>query len=233
MGAEQTTSFELLGLSGGRDEKGICSLTVPYFVATIDKVFPAAGFYLGLPETGRSIQANPDGTFTVHVTYEGSNSDGGSLPGREKPVYTLNTTFEEEAIEAHPKINELVDKYGGEWSDGRVTFPSKYAPAVNNSSGLSMSSSGDAKSNPMHGVEKYKKLSVQWEVAYAASVIPADIIAKVGTVISSPPGNPPKVEGRTKWLVMPPTATKKGNVVDVKETYFLLDQDVAPELYSK
>ena len=85
----------------------------------------------------------------------------------------------------------------------------------------------------MCGVEKYKKLSVQWEVAYAAEVIPADVIARVGTVISAPPGSPPKVDGRTKWLVMPPTATKKGNVVDVKETYFLLDQDIAPELYKK
>ena len=30
---------------------------------------------------------------------------------------------------------------------------------------------------------------------------------------------------------MPVTANKKGNVAEITENYFLLDEDIAPELY--
>ena len=233
-----TQSFELLGVSGGRDQNGICSVQVPYYAETFGDVFEVgAGGYGGLQETGRSFQANADGTFTVHITCEGAPlKSGQSLPGRDNPTYTMNSTFEEEAIEAHPKINEIVTKYGGTWKEGKVTFPPKMpADKSKNLTGLALLSAteSNAKPNPMSGVEKYKKLSVQWEVAYAAGVIPSDVISRVGTVISNPPGNPPKLDGRTKWLVMPPTANKKGNLAEIKEVYFLLDQDIAPEIYKK
>ena len=232
--AEQKT-FELLGASGGRDENGICSVSVPYYAETFADVFSVgAASYGGLPQVSRTFQANPDGTFTVHVTYSGTN-DPASLPGRDKPTYSLQSTFEEEAIEAHPRINEIVATYGGTWSDGKVTFPSKMPldTSAKDSRGFSRKpdTAETAKANPMSGVEKYKKLSVQWSVQYAAEEIPSSVLATVGKCVSSPPGNPPKIEGRTKWLIMPVTANKKGNVAEITENYFLLDEDIAPELY--
>jgi len=228
-----STSFELLGAQGGRDENGIASVTVPYFAQTIDEVFSVgAASYLGLPQVSRTFQANEDGTFTVQVTYDGGDSS--SMPGREKPTYSLNSSFEEEPIEAHPNINDIVTKYGGTWKDGRVTFPSKMPDEKKDTGGLSnagTTSGTEQKPNPMCGVEKYKKLSVQWSVTYAATVIPGSVLAAVGRVISNPPGSAPQVAGRTKWLVMPPTASKRGNVAEITENYFLLDEGTATEIY--
>ena len=234
--------FEQLGASGSRDENGILSITIPHWCATIGEVVDVGGNNgpFGLPETGRSFSANEDGTFTVFVVYEGQANEGGEAAqpqGRENPVYQLNTSFEEEAIEAHPLINDLVEKYGGWWESDRAVWPPKMPEGKSANSGLGGgargSAQGDGKPNPMCGVEKYKKLSVQWQVSYAAKEIPPDVINAVGRITGSPPGNPPSVAGRGKWLVMPPTAQKRGNVAEITENYLLLDADVAPEIYKE
>ena len=239
----------MLGLTGSREEKGIVSVTIPYFTSSRDAVLTVgATTAFGLPEVGRNWTANEDGTFTVTVNYDGKPNEGGGdedASGRADPVYQLQSSFEEEAIEAHPRINELIETYGGWWEGGRAVWPAKMPDKKGKGTGLGGGSSGSGasgsgasgetpqKENPMCGVEKYKKLSVQWQVSYAAKEIPGDVLANVGRIVGSPPGNPPSVDGRGKWLCMPPTAQKRGNVADVTENYFLMDNDVAPELYEQ
>ncbi len=74
----------------------------------------------------------------------------------------------------------------------------------------------------MFGVEKFKELGVIWQIIYAAQQIPGDVLAKVGRFIAIPPGAPPELRGQTKWLVLPPSVTQRGNVVEVTEEYQLL-----------
>ena len=179
----------------------------------------------------RTFKANDDGTFTATLLYEGANP-AQPPPGRDDPTFTLSSTYQDEAIEAHPCIMDLLKIYGGHIVDGRASFP-ETLPDKTEKGGLTNANAKSAEStrNPMFGVEKYPALSISWEVAYAAKVIPADVVARVGTEITNPPGNPPKIHGRTKWLVMPPSVSKRGNLVEVKEVYQLQLPGIAPELF--
>lgn len=231
-----TSAFEMVGASGTKNENAVWSFQVPYWAGKIEDTFTiGAGDYNGLPETSRSVATNPDGSFTVTVTYEGNRGGDDEIRygDRNNPSYQLQSSFEEEAIEAHPKINDLLKNYGGEIVNGRAVWPAKLPSQQNTNSGglggTKKSSSSDK--NPMCGVEKYKKLSVQWLVAYSAATIPSDVLANVGRITSTPPGTPPSIDGRTKWLCMPPTANKRGNTAEITETYLLLEEEIAPELY--
>lgn len=234
---DASAAFQMVGASGTKNENAVWSFQVPYFAGKIEDTFTiGAEDYNGLPETARSVATNPDGSFTVTVTYEGNDSNGDTAPygTREKPAYQLQSSFEEEAIEAHPKINELLKNYGGEIVNGRAVWPAKMPSQQNtNSGGLGgTKKSSSSNKNPMCGVEKYKKLSVQWQVSYSATNIPPDVLVNVGRIMS-PPGNPPSINGRTKWLCMPPTANKRGNTAEITETYLLLEEEIAPELYQQ
>lgn len=241
-------NFELLGTTGSRDNNGIAKMTVPFYCSSRNNVFTVGPSVLnGLQETSRQFSANPDGAFTVQITYEGNGglSGGGSDSSRTEANYQLSSSLEDAPIEAHPKILELMAKYEGTEKDGKVTFAEKLKKTStdNNSSESGFNSSwspsvfskatttNDSDKNPMFGVEKFKKLSVQWSITYASTIIPAGILNNVGKIVK-PPGNPPTVSGRNRWLCMPPTANKRGNVSEITENYFLLDEKVVDELYA-
>lgn len=222
---------EIFGISGGVDDIGVATVTVPYYAQTLEECFSVAlsRIVVGLPEHSRTFQHSEGGLYVVNVLYQ----------GQEKPTaepklvrYGLRGSFEEEAIEANPLINELVKKYNGQWKDARVIFPATYTEAANASGGLSKGDNKEKK-NPMAGVEKYKKLGVIWQRTYATSSIPGNVLSRVGRVIDSPPGTPPELRGRTKWLVMPPNTDTRGNVTEVSEEYLLLDEDDADGIYKK
>lgn len=222
---------ETFGSSGGVDDIGVVTHSVPYYARSREECRTVALGRIvdGLPEKTRSWSHFEGGLFIVTVIYEGQ-LDPGTDP--KLVTYSLRGSFEEEAVEANPEINELVKKYNGQWKDGRVIFPPTYQEAATSGIGLLKGDSTEKK-NPMAGVEKYKKLGVVWQRTYAVSGIPGGLLARVGRIVDSPPGAPPELKGRTKWLVMQPNANTRGNVTEITEEYFLLDEDTADGLYKK
>lgn len=222
---------EVFGSSGGVDEIGVVSHTVPYYAKTREECETVAFGRIvnGLPEKSRSWNHFEGGLYMVTVIYEGQKE-----PSSDPKLtsYSLRGSFEEEAIEANPQINELVKKYNGTWKEGRVVFPPNYQEGATSGLGLLKGDSTEKK-NPMCGVEKYKKLGVVWQRTYAVSGIPGGLLARVGRIVDSPPGAPPELKGRTKWLTMPPSANIRGNVTEVTEEYLLLDEDTPDGLYKK
>lgn len=219
---------ELHGIQGGVDNIGVGTVTIPYVARTLEECFTVAigRSVYGLPEKSRSFQHFEGGIFTVNVVYEGQNPATSSAVKRAEDVqYSLRSAYEESPIEMHPRIDELVEKYGGRWDNGRVIFPPLYKPYSNLAGvGLTRAVGADqvVDKNPMCGVEKFKELGVVWQRTYAAKEIPADVLSRVGRFIGIPPGTPPELRGQTKWLVLPPSVTQRGNVVEVTEEYQLL-----------
>lgn len=220
---------EVFGASGGESDIGVVTYSVPYYARALEECRTVAKGRIvdGLPEKSRTWQAHEGALFLVTVIYEGQKDpDDGEAP--QSVRYSLKGSFEEEAIEANPYINELIKKYDGRIVEGnRVEFPPTYTEKKEG--GGTAKDNATPQKNPMFGVEKYKKFGIIWQRTYAARGIPGSVVLRVGTVIETPPGAPPELEGRTKWLVMEPSAEGRGNVWEITEQYQLLDADV-PDL---
>lgn len=219
---------EVFGASGGENDIGVTTYSVPYYARSLEECRTVAKGRIvdGLPEKSRTWQAHAGALFLVTVIYEGQKEpDDGEAPNIVR--YSLKGSFEEEAIEANPDIHELMKKYDGRIVDGkRVEFPSTY---TEKGGGGLTKDNAPPKKNPMFGVEKYKKFGIIWQRTYAAQRIPSSVVLRVGKVVDTPPGAPPELEGRTKWLVMEPSAEGRGNVWEITEQYQLLDAEV-PDL---
>lgn len=224
---KDTHPNELLGIAAEVDDIGIVTIRKPYFADSFEEALRVGEDKVaGVPQHSRSVSVNEAGIFIVEVRFEGK----GSVETEQNEDFTLKTTFREEPIESHPKILEIIKKYGGKLRNGRVEFSDTYAGAASDR-GLQRRREDGTVKNPFFGVEKYMVLEVTWTRRYAAEEIPGDILARVGRIVPRPPGKPPVLPGRNKWLVMPPSATRRGNMVEVTEEYQLLNQDTPDELY--
>jgi hypothetical protein len=228
---------ELLGTSGAKDDRGLVSVTVPYFAETLAAALRVGASPLGgLSEQSRTFRAGPSGHFEVEVTFEGEDSgDGKSDSEREADaVYSAQGSFREEPIESHPKIEDLVKKYNGQRdsSTGKVTFPASMEGTGGTNALAGEEGVAAEKPNPMAGVEKYMALEIVWTRSYIQSNKPTKIFANVGKVIKAPPGGPPKLAGRKSWLVMPPKLTKRGKVWEVEEQWTLLPEGSPEDVYN-
>lgn len=220
---------EIHGTSGGRDERKLSSIVVPFRADKFEDIFdavpaPSGGF----KETGRTWAHDRAGRFAVEVTFEGYD---GQSPA-EEPTYSCQSSFREEPIEAHPQIQQLKKKFNGQEdpSTGKVTFPA----TLEGTSGVNALAGEDGiaaeTKNPMAGVEKYMALEIVWEKKYISKLKPS--FARVGRVISGPPGDPPSIPKRNAWLVLPPVFTKRGSVYDITEQWQLLPEGTPAEVYN-
>jgi len=204
------TSFQTTGLKGSRDKTGLVSITVPFYVETLDEAFRVGGSPpVGLHEDSRSIEDVEGAGYVVHITYEGleSGKDEGTTD------YEFDPSFSEEPIESHPLIQELVDRYQGEVDPKtkKVTFPATLAGG-----GSGLDGSGNEKPNPLAGLSTYVSLRSVFRTTYTARKIPPRLLKEIGTVKSSLPGGFPTPSGRD-WLVMPPKISKRGNAYQISE----------------
>ena len=222
---------EIHGSSGGRDERGLVSHEVPYLAASFEEVFKVgASSYFGLPETGRTWRADQAGAYIVYVTYEGTDSESDAKL-KEKETFEAKSSYREEPIEGHPKIEQLIKKFNGtrDATTQKVTFPATLSGTGTNA--LGADSNQKELPNPMAGVEKFMTLEVVWTRQYIRKTIPPSIFLNIGKIVTQPPGNAPKIPNRKAWLVMPPQVKKRGNVVDISEEYTLLPEGTPKELY--
>ena len=168
----------------------------------------------------------------VQWYFEGIEGEAG------KAVYEFQGSFNQEPIASHPQIFALLTKYGGQLLDGEIDWPipvpagttgkSGVLANSNNGKGLTGVSSqavqGDV--NLMYGVQSYLAIGAVWTqtIVYALDSF-ADanwITSGIGWVIEKDkvPGKPPTPEGRN-WLEMSPTATQRGNCMQVTRSFML------------
>lgn len=230
------TLKRMLGEEQSKSPSGVLTITANYYAETIDDaMFGKVEGFENTVEVGRKVSQDQDGTFSVSVTFQGGTDSFDETPPPDKdfPTYQLTSAFEDTPIEAHPDLTTLLNKYGGRLVSGKASWPPLLPSAKSKKplSGLGGTSNETQAKNPMCGVEKFKKLNVQWSVTYLKTIIPGSLLARVGKITTTPPGNAPVIQGRTKWLITPPTARKRGTVAEITENYLLLDEEIARELY--
>jgi hypothetical protein len=222
---------QIHGTTGGWDERGLATVVVPYLATTFADVFTRVPAPLGLEETGRTFTHDAGETFRVDITFEGGGGGGGS--NAEPPTYSCTSSFREEPIEAHPKIEELKRLYNGQTDPGtgKVTFPATLEGAAG-SNGLAGEEGITAPEtrNPMAGVEKYMALDVVWEKKYISTKRPN--FNRVGRLTGNPPGLAPNIPNRRAWLVLPPNFVKRGTVYEITEQWQLLPEGTPEEVYN-
>jgi hypothetical protein len=220
---------EIIGTNGGRDERGLVSIVVPFVARSLTEVFqdvPAPE--PGLRETGRTFTHAPGGVFEVDVTFEGH---GGKEPS-DAPTYSCKASFQEEALESHPQIEYLIKKFNGRMNPETmvVTFPATLKGSAGENALAGQDGIPGETKNPMAGVKGYMVPSIVWEKKYVSKNMPS--FAMVGRVISKPPGGAPSVPNRSVWLVMPPDFTRRGTVYEITEAWQLLPEGTPPEVYN-
>lgn len=213
-----STPFQMLGLTAGRDERGLISLALPWNCATLEETMTVgSGAPFGLPEVRRAVSQLEDGSFQVTITFEGTE---GGADGSDE-TFEFDSMFREEPIESHPNIDQLKSTYGGTVnSDGRIVFPEKLPGGKSSGSGLSGSKSSAGDKNPLFGVTTYLVLNAVFRHTYLRSTIPDDLLDKVGTTRERLPEGFPTPAGRN-WLIMPPKVSKRGNVYEISEEWLL------------
>lgn len=227
---------KMLGEERSKSPSGVLTIKANFYAETIDEaMFGGVEGFENTVEIGRNLVQSQDGTFSVSVTFQGGKDSFEETPPPDAnfPTHRLSSAFEDLPIEAHPELPKLLKNYGGSLVAGKAKWPPTMpnSNSSNTTTGLGGTSNETQAKNPMCGVEKFKKLTVQWSVTYLKTIIPGSLLAKVGKITTTPPGNAPEIQARTKWLITPPTARKRGTVAEITENYLLLDEEIAPELY--
>ncbi len=207
------------GTEGSRDDTGLITLSVPYFVSTLsDALTIGKEPPLGLEEVGRDWEDiegfGEDGGFRVVVKYEGF--EDGKEEGEETFEYTPG--FSEEPIESHPLYLNLLEIYQGVYDPEAksTTWPLTYQSKSN---GLKASGGKDAK-NPMLDVNTFILLTCTFVHTYSARVIPDNLVDRIGELRDDLPGGFPTPSGRN-WMLMAPRIRKRGNAFTVTEEWLL------------
>jgi hypothetical protein len=146
--------FEAFGMAAQQDRYGVWTLQIPFVVQGFGSIWNAGpAKYQGLDLVGRSVQPHDDGEhFIVTNTYAGAEipSGGGAQYDDRTTVYDMQATWEEEPIETHPKISELLKKFAGRIVNGEVIFDKEIPAAAQGGGGLGQSKAAPTK-NPMYG----------------------------------------------------------------------------------
>jgi len=209
-------SFRTTGTAGTRDETGLLSVTVPYYVPSEDEVLTIGlDAPLGLQEVGRD-WSDVEGLegFNVTVSYEGFE-DGKDESDEESIEF--DPSFSEEPIESHPSFIYLKNRFGGRLDDkGKVQWNETIAPT---GSALKASGSKEVK-NPLFGISTYLALKSVFRRTYTVRELPSDLLEAYGEIVESLPDGFPTPSGRN-WLRLPPKVSKRGNVFQISEELIL------------
>jgi hypothetical protein len=208
--------FQMLGLTGSRDERGLVSLSIPWNCLTLNETLRVGDANpFGLPEVGRTITQLDDASFQVTITFEGTEA-----PEGQTDSFEFDSSFREEPIESHPEIDQIKERYGGTLnSEGRITFPEKLPGGRAAGTGLgNRRATGDA--NPLFGVSTYLVLNAVFRHTYLRRTIPNDLLNRVGTTRDNLPEGFPTPPGRN-WLIMPPKVIRRGNAYEIAEEWML------------
>lgn len=222
------------GITGSTDNLGVKTITVPYWVRTLEECATVALGRIvdGLPEDSRTWQPGKGSIFNVFVIYKGQERPS-DTPSSTTPIQTsIRGSYSDVEIEYNPDINEIIEKYGGRIQGGKVIFDPTYEEKATSGIAL-LKGESKTKKNPFFGLRTYPELGVTFTRTYVVTGLPSGLLTRVGKVVGTPPGGPTGLKGRTRWLVMPPSTIQRGNVVEVTEEYQLLSAQTPEELYDQ
>ena len=212
------TPLQLLGISGGVDKVGICSIVVPFHVATLAEAISYTPGLDGisLPAVSRSFRQSEEGGYEVSITLEGLQKES------TEKVFEIDASMSEEPIKTHPKFEDLKKTFG--WDESLGTF-SEYLPGDTASGGLSSGSQNGStrKKSKLYGTESWLVAGALYRVSYSSTSVPSSIFTGIGTVQSPPSINkfnlPPL--GKRNWLKLAPKVRMRGNSIEITLEYML------------
>lgn len=231
----------LEGATGGIDDKGIATFTIPYLAKTKASILKVGKEkVLGLDPTTRSWEMLNDGTlgYKVTVVYKGHLDDQEPDEGKEifSEKWAIDYDHSEEPLQAHPKYDEILWAYGGMDMQEPNEGPrfDKLLPKTKKGSfgGANKLKPGDK--NPMYGVKTYPLRQATVTRSYSTKKIPAQAIRNVDKIVKEIPGAPDDFNDLTpdnrNWITGSPKITQEGGVWAVIESWKLSPPGGFPEV---
>ena len=101
-------------------------------------------------------------------------------------------------------------------------------------------SDGGEGRNPLAGVESWRVPGLIWTRNFVAPAVPAAMIQQLGTIFSTLPGNPtrlqnpPGLDGSRDWLAIRARGRQRGNIWQLASSYELSGpHGWVPEMYPR
>ena len=211
------SAVQLEGQTVSRDENGLMSVQIPFYVQTLDETMKVSGGSpFGLPETGRQVTQIEGLGYQVVLTYGGSEGESKDEDG----TVEFDSSFKEEPLDSHPLWLEIAERFGGKVEDKEVVFPKTLPRSQLSSAGLTGNEPTQEVKNPMYGVKTYLGLYCVFRRTYVKKSFPRNILDSVGTTREKLPKGLPTPKGRN-WLVNPPKIRKAGNAWEITEELIL------------
>lgn len=223
------------GAKGGVGEDGIATFTVRYLATTSKSLLTVGAFvFLGLSPVSRTWEALNDGTsgYVVTVIYKG-HLDGQEPDADKDGVYSekwsMDFDYSEEPLEAHPRIQEIVKKYGGI----KIAAPNKGFDfplalpkgAKRGSLSSAKGASGEEDKSPVYGMTTYPLLQAVVTRSFSCEKLPTEIIRNAGKSTRRIPGAPKDFDELTPsdrdWMQMAPKISQEGKVWRVDQSWKL------------
>ncbi len=225
------------GAKGGVGEDGVATFTVRYMATTSKSLLAVGAFtFLGLSPASRTWEALNDGTsgFIVTVTYKG-HLDGQEPDANSDDVFSekwgMDFDYSEEPLETHPRIQEIVKKYGGlkiAAPNKGYDFPLAMPAGTKRTASLSartLNSSGEVEKNPVYGMTTYPLLQAVVTRSFSCKKLPAEIVRNAGKSTVKIPGAPSDFDDLTpsdrNWMQMAPKITPEGAIWRVDQSWKL------------
>ncbi len=225
-----------IGAVGSVDERlGLISLVVPYtcpasYVKDAEQIAWCLSFIpnpapVDVPIIKRSLRQDDSGRYVLELQFDGASNAAQYSFGNvvSAAVYELDASLSKEPIEKHPNLFNLRAKYiGVREASGKIVFIEK----------LVADGGTQLVANPMFGVDSFLAPGVFWTETTLTPFDPSRTSYDLGTLTSSPPGNPPRFEGRDYWILMRVSAEFRGNIWKLRRSWQLAGPGpVVPEMY--
>lgn len=207
---------KIAGISGGRDETGVITITQPWWCETLAECFSVGEQELvmsantRLPELTRGFGVWDPDTITngyqIGITYQGPDW---SMDLDRVQRFGFDSEYSEQPMETHHAIDLLLSpKYGGrlvESGNGekRLVFDRDTSGEGAGGGGFAKGEEGAGDGNPNFGYRTYPMYESIWTHTYLAKRLPKDFLDRISSVVDTPPGKPPTPRGRN-WLIMTP-----------------------------
>lgn len=212
-------STRLLGATFAKDDYGVVSFTIPFACDSMEEA--SAGSLssgLSLPEnpskrTGREWEGG-QGKWVVQAVFEGAVGD----LNEDRYFWEFDSSFKHADIRGHPRLQELIRKYGGQiQDDGTINWPLTLPTKNSNAFGAAKNQSNK---NPMFGADSYLELGAVFRGTRIRRSVSSDLLDRIGTIRKSLPQGLPTPPNRD-WLVFPPRAYERGNVIQEVDEWLL------------
>lgn len=240
-GAASHSGVEMAGGGGGMDSRGKTIINKKYFITDASQL-EVAPAVTGFSATNISYTRINDTAYEQTVTYEAQSDNSGAgttvwLQNGVKGTFEMFCSFESKPIEMHPRIKQLSEDYGGYFTyDGFAKWPPTYSPTSGGGLG-----SGNAITNPMFGVTRYKEPTLTLRHTYFTSQLDSGLWNVTGQTVTNLPAGLPVPPGERdsdgnqvprRWMMQAPAVSRQGEAWQVVQEYVLLDaRGVADGMY--